>query len=126
MCRCREELLQNNATKCDASICCTTQFYFAYLKLILILLLSPQFCVFAVVSLGSALFTINSTFAFVSGPMVSRYCVMNIITNQQSKISASKLTLYPRLGMGCISCIRSNSIWSRLSWCWAYCKDFGS
>jgi len=55
------------------------------------ILLSPQTCMPAVVSLGSALFTINSTFAFASGPMVS-ICVMNI-THRKSEINASKLNL---------------------------------
>ncbi len=44
----------------------------------------------ALVSLGSALFTINSTFGFLSGPMVSNRLIVRFIFGARSMTSSSR------------------------------------
>ena len=57
-----------------------------------------------VVSLGSALFTINSTFGFVSGPMVSSDLHV-VFKHRKLKMNTTNLHYDPHagLGLGCKS-----------------------
>jgi hypothetical protein len=67
----------------------------------------------ALVSLGSALFTINSTFAFLAGPMVS-----DGLVNQDAipDKPLNKRQTYHSVVVGCKSSICRYSVWGWLSW----------
>jgi len=74
----------------------------------------------SLVSLGSALFTINSTFAFLAGPMVS--AMRGFLPWFTISLA---LTVKIIAGLGCIACIGSNSIGGGFPWCWSNCEIFG-